>query len=168
MGIGEIERIWRTGVGVAGKSRARDASSSHACVTRSTRTHNGNDSAAAGVGNARAVTRAWQDEVDAEANDGHTLKSRNATTPAGGISSVDNVRTAEYLLDDVEKNLGQMLPDVSPTFTSRLFPSPMLYNFAFASKVFNLTSKFRRLNREYLYTRDFSHFSRINYKRDNF
>lgn len=62
---------------------------------------------------ARAVTRAWQDEVNAEANDRHTLKSRNATTPAGGISSVDNVRTAEYLLDDVEKNLGQMLPDVS-------------------------------------------------------
>lgn len=60
-----------------------------------------------------AVTRAWQDEVNAEANDRHTLKSRNATTPAGGISSVDNVRTAEYLLDDVEKNLGQMLPDVS-------------------------------------------------------
>lgn len=59
-----------------------------------------------------AVTRAWQDEVNAEANDRHTLKSRNATT-AGGISSVDNVRTAEYLLDDVEKNLGQMLPDVS-------------------------------------------------------
>lgn len=121
-----------------------------------------------------AVTRAWQDEVNAEANDRHTLKSRNATTPAGGISSVDNVRTAEYLLDDVEKNLGQMLPDVSRATANVLRVASLycalsrlpvsipqtsrtLYSFAFAS---NVISPRGQLNRVYSYSRDFSYFSK--------
>lgn len=58
------------------------------------------------------------------------IEKRDGTR--GGISSVDNVRTAEYLLDDVEKNLGQMLPDVFayPTFKRDVAP---LCTLSFAS-----------------------------------
>ena len=84
-----------------------------ACLCHTLLVHNGSDSAAqrrqAWV--RLRVTRACKDELNAAQRQAHPkIEKRDARVD--GVSRVDNLRTREYLLDDVEKNLGQMFLNV--------------------------------------------------------